>query len=235
MGGNAMRPAGKRPVASPNSAVEAGHCTDDARQWLAYTPLGPRGSPGKCSTACSSPSGCWSSLPSARPSSCRASSMGRLSRPAGNHGGRGLRHRSGDRRRHPPDAAAGAKARIHQSAVGPVSAPVLEVRQVDAEFSLLDFLRDQYKVTGLTLDEPVVNLAVAADGSVSPGFALADSAGNSNVSIANATVVDGAVRLADFPLRHGVWRARHQRAAQARCGQGAVHLPGQRHGGPCRL
>jgi hypothetical protein len=81
--------------------------------------------------------------------------------------------------------------------VGPVSAPVLEVKQVDAEFSLLDFLRDQYKVTGLTLDEPVVNFAVGADGSIKSGIALAESAGNSNVSIANAAVVNGAVRLAD--------------------------------------
>ena len=81
--------------------------------------------------------------------------------------------------------------------VGPVSKPVLEVKQVDAEFSLLDFLRDQYKVTGLTLDEPVVNFAIAADGSMSSGIALAESAGTSNVSIANAAVVNGAIRLAD--------------------------------------
>ena len=48
--------------------------------------------------------------------------------------------------------------------VGPASTPVLQVEQVDAEFSLLDFLRDQYKVTSLTLNHPVVDLAIAADG-----------------------------------------------------------------------
>jgi len=80
--------------------------------------------------------------------------------------------------------------------VGPKSAPVLEVGQVDAEFSLLDFLRDQYKVTSLTLSKPVVYLAVAADGSISSGIAIAGQ-GQSNVSIANANVESGSIRLTD--------------------------------------
>jgi hypothetical protein len=81
--------------------------------------------------------------------------------------------------------------------VGPVSAPVMEVGTVDAEFSLLDFLRDQYKVTGLTLDHPVLNFAIGADGSFSSGLAIADGAEQSNVSIANATVTGGSLRLID--------------------------------------
>ena len=81
--------------------------------------------------------------------------------------------------------------------VGPVSAPVMEVETVDAEFSLLDFLRDQYKVTGLTLDHPVLNFVIGADGSFTSGIALASEAGQSNVSIANATVNGGSLRLLD--------------------------------------
>ncbi|MBN9306866.1 MAG: hypothetical protein BGO82_05810 [Devosia sp. 67-54] len=81
--------------------------------------------------------------------------------------------------------------------VGPASAPVLQVGQVDAEFSLLDFLRDQYKVTSLTLNHPTVNLAVAADGSISSGIAIAGQ-GQSNVSIANANVESGSVHLTDM-------------------------------------
>jgi hypothetical protein len=81
--------------------------------------------------------------------------------------------------------------------VGTVSAPVLEVQQVDAEFSLVDFLRDQYKVTKLTLDHPTLNFAVAADGTISSGIRIADNGGQSNVSIANADVTGGAVRLID--------------------------------------
>lgn len=81
--------------------------------------------------------------------------------------------------------------------VGTVSAPVLEVQQVDAEFSLLDFLRDQYKVTKLTLDHPTLNFAVAADGTISSGIRIAGNGGQSNVSIANADVAGGALRLID--------------------------------------
>jgi uncharacterized protein involved in outer membrane biogenesis len=81
--------------------------------------------------------------------------------------------------------------------VGPASTPVLQVEQVDAEFSLLDFLRDQYKVTSLTLNHPVVDLAIAADGSISSGIAIAGQ-GQSNVSIANANVESGSVRLTDM-------------------------------------
>ncbi|HEX4297666.1 MAG TPA: AsmA family protein, partial [Devosia sp.] len=82
--------------------------------------------------------------------------------------------------------------------VGPQSAPVLEVGHVAAEFSLLDFLRDQYNVTRLELDQPVVTLTVAADGTLSSGLSLSERSAQSNVSIANAEVVGGAVRVTDM-------------------------------------
>lgn len=81
--------------------------------------------------------------------------------------------------------------------VGPEAAPVLQVAKVEAEFSLLDFLRDQYKVTRLEVRQPTVNLAIGADGTFSSGIALTPTAGQSNVSIANADIVGGIVRLTD--------------------------------------
>ena len=81
--------------------------------------------------------------------------------------------------------------------VGPAAQPAIEIARVEAEFSLLDFLRDQYRVTRLVLDRPVVNLAVGADGTFGSVLTLKPDAVRSNVSIANAEMVDGAIRLAD--------------------------------------
>ena len=84
-----------------------------------------------------------------------------------------------------------------QVRVGSKDAPVMQVARVQAEVSLLDFLQDQYKVTRLELDQPVVNVAIAADGSFASGVVIAGDGGQSNVSIDNADVVDGSVRLSD--------------------------------------
>ena len=81
--------------------------------------------------------------------------------------------------------------------IGPEGAPAVEVEKVEAEFSLLDFLSDRYKVTRLKLAEPLVALSIGADGTISSGFALAPQAEQSNVSIANADVTGGRVQLAD--------------------------------------
>lgn len=81
--------------------------------------------------------------------------------------------------------------------VGPQAAPVLEVGKVAAEFSLFDFLRDQYRVTRLELEHPVVSIAIGADGSIASGIAISDGGGESNVSIANAELVGGSIRLTD--------------------------------------
>ncbi|RYE10913.1 MAG: AsmA family protein [Hyphomicrobiales bacterium] len=81
--------------------------------------------------------------------------------------------------------------------VGPEDDPAMEVGKVEAEFSLFDFLSDRYKVTRLELEQPVINVAINENGAINSGFALAEEAGQSNVSIANADVVGGVVRLAD--------------------------------------
>jgi hypothetical protein len=79
---------------------------------------------------------------------------------------------------------------------GPEAAPTLSVERVEAEFSLIDFLRDRYNVTRLLLDRPVVRIDVDADGRLASGLALARGR-QSNVSVASAIVSDGLVTLTD--------------------------------------
>lgn len=81
--------------------------------------------------------------------------------------------------------------------VGPAAQPAMQVGRVEAEFSLFDFLSDRYRVTRLRLERPEVTVAIAADGTFSSGIALAAGAEQSNVSIANADVRDGILRVAD--------------------------------------
>jgi hypothetical protein len=81
--------------------------------------------------------------------------------------------------------------------VGPDAAPAMEVEKVEAEFSLFDFLSDRYKVTRLELEQPVVNVAIGADGQVQSGFVLAPEAEQTNVSIADAEIVGGRIQLVD--------------------------------------
>lgn len=80
---------------------------------------------------------------------------------------------------------------------GAADAPSLTIKRVVAEFSLIDFVRDRYTVTSLTLEQPVVDIRVAADGSVATGVTLAQQVTTSNISIADAQVTGGTVRLSD--------------------------------------
>jgi hypothetical protein len=79
---------------------------------------------------------------------------------------------------------------------GPPEAPSLTVERVEADFSLIDFLRDRYNVTELQLEGPTVSIDVAADGSVDAGIALARTV-TSNISVANAVISGGTVKLHD--------------------------------------
>ncbi|MGV3491199.1 MAG: AsmA family protein [Devosia sp.] len=79
---------------------------------------------------------------------------------------------------------------------GPEEAPVLTVERVEAEFSLIDFLRDRYNVTRLVLDRPATRIDIGADGAIATGIALAQSV-DSNVSVANATLTGGSLTLSD--------------------------------------
>lgn len=79
--------------------------------------------------------------------------------------------------------------------VGSADEPAATVGSVEAEFSLMDFLRDHYNVTRLVLREPVVDFAVDESGLFGSGFAP-DGAGT-GVALAQATIIDATVRLMD--------------------------------------
>ncbi|HEY4199736.1 MAG TPA: AsmA family protein [Devosiaceae bacterium] len=83
-------------------------------------------------------------------------------------------------------------------AVGPADAPVLKVSHVKAEFSLLDFLRDQYAVTRLVLDEPALNVKIDESGFFQIGLTLPQQVSTTNVSIGNATITNGTLSVADM-------------------------------------
>ena len=81
--------------------------------------------------------------------------------------------------------------------VGTAERPVMTVGAVEAEFSLVDFFRDRYTLTRLALDRPVIDLRIANDGSLEAGVTLCEEVSSSNVSVANALIADGSLRLAD--------------------------------------
>ncbi|MBN16212.1 MAG: hypothetical protein CMJ15_13555 [Pelagibacterium sp.] len=90
--------------------------------------------------------------------------------------------------------------------LGPAEAPVGSARLIEADLSLMDFLRDRFTVTQLRLIEPELNLVIDEEGQLQTPITLAQSATVTNVSIANAQLTDGVVRLTD--LRSGEsWRA----------------------------
>lgn len=80
---------------------------------------------------------------------------------------------------------------------GPPDAPNLTVQSVEAEFSLIDFIRDRYTITRLALVGPHVEVHVGSDGSVDTGMALPQAVSTSNISVANATISGGEVRVSD--------------------------------------
>ncbi|MGN6099598.1 MAG: AsmA family protein [Devosia sp.] len=85
--------------------------------------------------------------------------------------------------------------------VGPEGHPVMSVKSADADFSLMDFLRDRYVMTRLVLDHPALDLTIGKDGSVETGLkpTLGDS--RTALSVANARIAVGTLRLSD--LRSG--------------------------------
>jgi hypothetical protein len=98
--------------------------------------------------------------------------------------------------------------RLHfeNARLGPADAPVGAARLVEADFSLMDFLRDRFTVTQLRLTEPELNLVIGEDGELQTPIALAQDPTVSNVSIANARFDDGTLRLTDMRSGEG-WEA----------------------------
>ncbi|WP_404403136.1 AsmA family protein [Pelagibacterium halotolerans] len=98
------------------------------------------------------------------------------------------------------------RLRMREVRLGPAGNPLAEARLVEADFSLMDFLRDRFRVTELSLIGPQLNLTVNAQGALETPITLAETASASNVSIENARIEDGAVRLTD--MRSGEsWQA----------------------------
>ncbi len=80
---------------------------------------------------------------------------------------------------------------------GPPDAPKLKVQSVEAEFSLIDFIRDRYTLTRLDLRQPELEIQVGSDGSIDAGIALPQSVSTSNISVANAAITGGRIRVSD--------------------------------------
>ena len=93
------------------------------------------------------------------------------------------------------------QVRFTKVRMGPADAPVVQIDDVEAEFSLLDFLRDAYSVTKLTIDHPVVNIAIGPDGAINSGLAVAEAGAQPNVTVPRADVVDGSIHIADARAR----------------------------------
>jgi len=80
--------------------------------------------------------------------------------------------------------------------VGQPGAPTITVESVEAQFSLIDFLRDRYLITRLVLDKPVLHIAVGADGKVD-ALRLAERVSAADVAVNSAQIVDGRVVVFD--------------------------------------
>ena len=81
--------------------------------------------------------------------------------------------------------------------VGAPDAPTVTVDVVEAEFSLVDFLRDRYTITRLVLERPSLDLKIDGNGLIHADLALPQSVTQSTVSIANAQIVNGRLGVAD--------------------------------------
>ncbi|HTM77430.1 MAG TPA: AsmA family protein, partial [Devosia sp.] len=80
--------------------------------------------------------------------------------------------------------------------VGAPEEPAATIGAVEADFSLLEFLRDDYRVTRLVLQQPVIDLAVDESGLLGSGVNFG-AGGEGSVSLARASIVNGTIRLAD--------------------------------------
>lgn len=87
--------------------------------------------------------------------------------------------------------------RFAQVTIGDPANPLMTVAQVDARFSLVDFFRDHYTLTGLVLTEPTVDLRLDESGRLDAGLLPSSELIGSVVTIPAARVVAGRVLLSD--------------------------------------
>jgi hypothetical protein len=87
------------------------------------------------------------------------------------------------------------RLRFSNVLVGSPEEPAATVDHVEAEFALMDFLRDNYQVTRLVLRQPVVDFTIDESGFLGSGVSLAEGTGS--VGLEQATIVGATVRLMD--------------------------------------
>ncbi|QQR40199.1 AsmA family protein [Devosia rhizoryzae] len=80
--------------------------------------------------------------------------------------------------------------------VGDIESPAATVQGVEAEFALMDFLRDNYTVTALTLNQPQVDLVLDESGLFSSGVDIAG--GGAGIALSQARISNGRIRLTDL-------------------------------------
>lgn len=79
--------------------------------------------------------------------------------------------------------------------VGSPEEPAATVDSIEAEFSLMDFLRDNYNITSLVLRQPVIDFTVDESGFFGSGVSVAG--GEDGIGLGQTTIVDATVRLMD--------------------------------------
>lgn len=89
------------------------------------------------------------------------------------------------------------RLRFSEVVVGNLEAPAVMVEAVDAQFSLIEFLRDQYTLTRMVLTEPRLEFTVDENGLLGSGVSVADGTGAATVSLERAQIIDGQIRLTD--------------------------------------
>jgi len=83
--------------------------------------------------------------------------------------------------------------------VGSPEEPAATVDSIEAEFSLMDFLRDNYDLTRLVLRGPVIDFSIDENGLFGSGVSVANAGGG--VALGQASIVDGTIRLMDLRAR----------------------------------
>lgn len=79
--------------------------------------------------------------------------------------------------------------------IGPADKPVATVGAIEAQFALMDFLRDQYNLSALILKEPSIALELDENGLLVSGIDL--SAAGDGVALDQAHIENGRLILAD--------------------------------------
>jgi len=86
---------------------------------------------------------------------------------------------------------------LNDVVVGRPEAPVARAATVEAEFELMEFLRDRYQVSELNIEQPVFDFRVDEAGRLVVPVNLPRQVSTTNVAIRNATISGGTMTLSD--------------------------------------